>query len=350
MNEIDLSKFLIRTDLITDIIRNINLPSGIESYEEKIEDITINRVTVKEKEASSFLNKKEGDYTTITFNDITDHNNEKRVREVFVKELKKLLEKENIIKDKEQTLYSVLVIGLGNEKSTPDSLGPKVIDEVIATKHIYELVGSLEEGFNIVSKISPGVMGESGIETQEIIESIVKIVKPNFIIVIDALASDSIERVGKTIQMTNTGISPGSGIGNKRKEISKETLNIPVFAIGIPMVVDAVTIVHDTIGYMTKHFSYNLNNNENNPQRLIPKGYQNYLKEPTKELTKKESNYFLGAFGTLKDEDKKLLLKDVLSPIGYNLMVTPKEVDFLIDKLASLISKGINEVLHNKKI
>lgn len=345
MNEIDLSKFMVRTDLITDLIKNIDLPKGISSSEEKFDNIVVHQVSINSKEAGEALKRKEGFYTTITFNDVTDHTNEKKVREIFGKELKKLLEKEKITKDS-----SALIIGLGNEKSTPDSLGPKVVDEVIATKHIYELVGSLEEGFSIVSKLSPGVMGESGIETQEIIESVVAKVKPDFLIVIDALASDSIERLGKTIQMTNTGINPGSGIGNMRKEISKDTLNIPVFAIGVPVVVDAVTIVYDTTCYMLKHFSYNLKGGEKNNQRLIPKGYQNYLKEDIKELTKKESSYFLGAFATLTDNEKKALLKDVLSPIGYNLMVTPKEVDFLIDKLSLLIGKGINEVLHNKKI
>ena len=238
-----------------------------------------------------------------------------------------------------------LIVGLGNNKSTPDSLGPKTVDIIISTKHIYDLTGSLEEGFSIISKISPGVMGETGIETNDILEGIVEKTKPDYMIVIDALASDSIDRVTKTIQLTNTGINPGSGIGNLRKELKKKNFNIPVIAIGCPTVVDATTIVLDTTEYMLKNFSYNLNN-KNKTDKLIPTGMKNYLKEKSYPLKKEEIDYFLGAFGTLSNYEKKLLLHEVLTSIGYNLIVTPKEIDFAILNLAKLIGESINEIVH----
>ena len=147
--------------------------------------------------------------------------------------------------------------------------------------------------------------------------------------------------------MTNTGIHPGSGIGNNRKEISFETIKIPVIAIGVPTVVDAVTIVSDTIRYMYKHFSY-MKENMNKPiNKLIGIQNINYLKEET-NLKEEDKETLLGVVGSLKDEEVKQWIFEVLSPIGYNLMVTPKEVDFLMEKLSDVIGNGINHVLHKK--
>lgn len=341
MRNVDLKDFEIRTDLVADIVSKDEKVNVIEEiYEEnriKVSNIKIDFDT------SKLINKKEGFYTTIYFDDITDHTNYKNVKEIFVKELQKILEKENITKNS-----SCTIIGLGNDKSTPDALGSKTVENIIVTKHIYDLTGTLEEGYRIVSSFTPGVMGTTGIETSDILESLINKVKPNFIIVIDSLASDSIDRVTKTIQITNAGINPGSGIGNKRKEISKETLNIPVIAIGVPMVVDAVTIVSDTINYMQKHFSYNLKN-KTKSDNLIPSYMKNYLKYDNLTLSNEEKNYFLGAFGNLSDYEKKVLIFDVLTPIGYNFIVTLKEIDFLLDKLSKLLGEGINNLLHNLK-
>jgi spore protease len=207
-------------------------------------------------------------------------------------------------------------------------------------------LGSVEEGFREVSAISPGVMGQTGIETSDLIKSIVDTVKPNFVIVIDALASQSLERVNRTIQITDTGIHPGSGIGNKRKEISLDVLGIPVIAIGIPTVVDAVTIVSDTINYMYKHFSYTKENMNNPINRLISGGV-NYLNKDIK-VDEEEKSKLFGIVGNLGDNEVKQLIYEVLSPIGYNLMVTPKEVDFLIEKLSDVIGNGINTALHKQ--
>lgn len=340
MREIDLSKYKIRTDLVADIISNENLSNVYE------ENYIINNCSVKrtklDKDNALKINKKQGDYTTIYFDDITDKTNYSNVLDVFKKEFSNML-KLTDIGDND----TCLIIGLGNDKSTPDSLGPKTINNIEVTRHIYELFNSLEKGYRVVSALNPGVMGTTGIETSDIILSIINKIKPDFIIVIDALASDCINRVLKTIQITNTGINPGSGIGNKRKELSYDILSIPVIAIGIPTVMDAVTIVYDTLNYMEKHFSYSINNKDNLVNKLIPDSKINYLKNNNYNLNKEEKTYFLGAIGNLNDFEKKALIYDVLTPIGYNLMVTPKEVDFLIDKFSLLISDGINKTIHN---
>ena len=191
----------------------------------------------------------------------------------MVEELTKIIN-ESGIKEKD----SCMIIGLGNEKSTADELGVTTAKKVTVTKHIYDLTGTLEEGYRISTCLIPGVMGTTGIETSDIISSVVKEVSPDFLIIIDALASDSIDRLLKTIQITNTGINPGSGIGNNRKEISSDIFNIPVIAIGVPTVVDATTIVNDTLNFMKKHFSYNIKNKDNLVNKLVPQNKINYLK------------------------------------------------------------------------
>ena len=144
------------------------------------------------------------------------------------------------------------IIGLGNINSTPDALGPKTIDNLVITRHLH-LLNLLEEGFRVVSSITPGVMANTGMETSEVISEIIKLIKPKFVIVIDSLASSSINRLNKTIQITDTGIHPGSGIGNNRKEISEKLFNIPIIAIGIPTVVDSSVLVNDTINYFYEY-------------------------------------------------------------------------------------------------
>ena len=333
-HSVDLSKYQIRTDLAIESIKNIK-----DISEEIVEgNVKITRVKIDDK-MSELINKKKGRYVTIEFDDVTDSSNYEKIKKVFVKELKCLLNK---LKINEKA--SCLIIGLGNAKSTPDSLGPLTINNVIITNHLYEL-NELSAEYRRVSVLVPGVMGQTGLETSDVIASIVNKFKPNFIIVIDALASQSIERVNKTIQITDTGIHPGSGIGNSRKEISYETLNIPCIAIGIPTVVDAVTIVSDTINYMHKHYTYS-KLNINNPSFKLMASKPNYLKEKIK-LNKKDKETLLGIVGTLEENEIKQLLFEVLTPIGYNMMVTPKEVDFLIEKLSNLIGNGLNETLHN---
>jgi len=332
-HEIDLSKFKIRTDLAIEVT-----PKNIEIKEEKIDNIKINTIYI-DKETSKEINKKIGNYITIEFEDITDKDNKEKIKKVFIKELKNILEKQNI-KDKDQCL----VIGLGNRMSTPDALGPKTVDNILITNHLYEL-GLLGENYRRVSALVPGVMGTTGIETSDIIKSVTKEIKPKFILIIDALASSSLERVNKTIQITDTGINPGSGIGNTRKEISKDILNIPVIAIGVPTTVDAVTIVTDTINYLTKYYTYTRKNINNPMNKLIIKGSINYLKKEIKPAPE-EKQKLLGLIGNLNEEETRILINETLTPIGYNFMVTPKEIDFIIENLSEVIGKGINETLH----
>ena len=239
---------------------------------------------------------------------------------------------------------SCLVVGLGNELSTPDALGPNVSDKILVTKYLFEL-GEVESGYRDVSAFKPSVTGVTGIETCDFIKGVVDVVKPDFIIVIDALAASAISRLNKTIQITDTGISPGSGIGNYRKSLDEETFNIPVISIGVPTVASATTIVSDTFKYMLKQFSFNLNNQDNKKLKFVPESNRNYL-DHDKELSKEEKEKVLGYVGLLEEEEFRTLVDEVLTPIEYNLVVTVKEIDFVIEKLALLISNGINKTLH----
>ncbi len=327
-HKIDMEKYEVRTDLAIELIS--------DTTSKKYGDIKITNITLNEKDGKK-INKKPGNYITIEFSDVTDHDNSEQIKKIFASELKKLLKDIN----KESTC---LVVGLGNEKTTPDALGPKALKDILVTNHLY-IYGNLEKGFRRVWAISPGVMGQTGIETSDLIKSLVKEIKPDFVITIDALASSSIERVNKTIQMTDAGINPGSGVGNKRKEISKDTLKVPVIAIGVPTVVDAASIVSDTINYMYKHFAYTKKTYKNPEEKL--KINVNYLKKDINigEIDKK--NLF-GIVGNLTDAEVKSLIYEILNPIGYNLMVTPKEEDFIIEKLSKIISEGINIALHEQ--
>lgn len=332
-NEVDLSKYQIRTDLAIDYVEEEKELKGVKHNTQIIDNI---KVTNVELDNNNVLKKKKGKYITLEFDDVTDTNNGEKVTNVLTKILK------DILKLNKKSFG--LIVGLGNDKSTPDSLGPLVVDGVIVTNHLY-ILNELSDNYKRLAAINPGVMGETGIETSDIIDSVVKKIKPSFLIVIDSLASRSIERLNKTIQITDTGIHPGSGIGNKRKEISFETLGIPVIAIGVPTVVDATVIVSDTINFIYKNYAFN-KEYMNNPKSKLTFNNVNYLKKELKE-NKKDKQELLGLVGTLDDEELQLLLYEVLNPIGYNLMVTPKEIDFVIKKLSNVISNSINNSIHD---
>ena len=338
-HEIDLKNYQIRTDLA---IENIESSSNLDGVKQEVytkDNIKVTNVILDE---NNKLGKKSGNYVTIEFEDITDTDNRKKVENILKEEIKNILKKMHI-KDSDVCL----VIGLGNELSTPDSLGPLVIKDIIVTNHLYEL-GEISSDFNRLSAIIPGVTGETGIETSDIIEGIVNKIKPDYLIVIDSLASKSISRLNKTIQITDTGIHPGSGIGNKRKEISLSTIGIPVLSIGVPTVVDASVIVSDTINYMYKHYAFNKEYSKN-PKSKLTFNNINYLDKEI-EVTSEDKTNLLGLVGLLNDEEIKELIYEVLTPIGYNLMVTPKEVDFVMNRLSLLISNSINNALHKTKI
>lgn len=331
--EVDLSKYQIRTDLTIEELEDKKKLRGVKSKNNRIDDISVTEVILEEK---NDLNKKKGKYITLEFKDITDSENASKVSDILVDVLKEILE---IGKDS----YG-LVVGLGNDKSTPDSLGPLTINNVVVTNHVF-LLNQLSDNYKRLSAINPGVMGETGIETSDIIESVVNRIKPDYLIVVDSLASKSVERLNKTIQITDTGIHPGSGIGNKRKEISSDTLGIPVIAIGVPTVVDAAVIVSNTINFIYKNYEFN-KNYAKNPKSKFTFNNVNYLSTDIKE-NRKEKEKLLGLVGTLNDEELETFIYEVLSPIGYNFMVTPKEIDFIIERLAFVISNSINKTIHS---
>lgn len=336
MHTIDLKNKGYRTDLVIDEITREKDTKLSSKILEKTKNVTVEEVIIDEK---TNCNKKKGIYETISFTDITDKNNFKEVEELAIKTLKNMLNKLNISSN-----AKILVVGLGNASSTPDALGPKTLDHVLVTRHLF-LLGDVEEGYRNVASFQPSVTGVTGIETKDLIEGIKEKIKPDILIVIDALASSSIERLNKTIQITSAGISPGSGVGNNRLEISQDTLHIPVIAIGVPTVVDGATIVENTLQLLLKKISYGLENKENEKLKLVPITNQNYLNH-TKELSKEQKEDLLGMVGLLDEQELKSLILEVLLPVNYNMMVTPKEIDYLIEKLSLLLGNMINKSLH----
>ena len=336
-NRIDLSKYQVRTDLI---IENIDKDLNKDNINTKVinDDLKVTTINVDDKLMGK-LNKKVGTYITIEFEDITNHEDRVMVEELFVEQVRLLIDKLGISDDD-----TCLVLGLGNKNSTADSLGPLVVDKILVTRHLFELGTNVKKGIRSVAAISPGVMATTGIETYDVIISIIDKIKPKFLIVIDSLASSSIDRINKTIQLTDTGIHPGSGVGNNRREISLDTIGIPVIAIGVPTVVESTIIVNDTINYLFKHLSYIKNNYQMN--KLIFTHNKDYLDNVSDDLSLDEKKEISGMLGELSEEDKRNLISEVLTSLDYNMIVTPKEIDFLIDNLGKVLAKGIDKSLH----
>ncbi len=261
MHEIDLNKKDLRTDLILE-----KQYKNLESKTTKYKDIEI--ITTKYKN---------NNYTTIYFNDATDKDNYLNLEKVLIKELKKYIN----IKEND----TILVVGLGNSKSTPDALGPSTIDNILVTRHL-KLLNVLDKDYSVVSTFKPSVMGTTGIESIDLIKNIIKDIKATKVIAIDALKASKIERLVKTIQITDSGIHPGSGINNNRGEVSKNTMKTDVISIGIPTVVDIKTILESIL-------------------------------------------------------EEKIELDE-------NLILTPTDIDYQIEKLSKLLSISINKTLHKK--
>lgn len=338
-NNINLKPFNVRTDLVVESIDASHKP--IKTQEKTNKNIKISTTDIT-KEEGTVIEKKEGRYVTITFKDITNYEDREEIGKALEKEIKSLLKYKNIKDDDEG-----LILGLGNSKSTPDALGPKVVSRLVITRHLFKLNALPKEGIRSISAISPGVMGETGIETADYIEALTNLINPQFIIVIDALAASSLERVNHTIQLTDTGIRPGSGVYNNRKEISTDTLKIPVIAIGVPTVVESSVIVNESINYLLKHISYIKNNTEIN--KLSPLHFDNYIdKIRNLELSQSDKEKLMGLVGTLGEIEKRNLIKEVMSAVNYDLIVCPKEVDFLIDKISDVISSSLNNALHRQ--
>ena len=306
-----------RTDLAverTQIYKKANKideVQGIETEEEEIDsNIKVERVKILDEQAEKMLGKPKGIYVTVNVKKLRIAGEEEieKASQVLAEELRKILN-QHVAKEDD-----VLVVGLGNIYVTPDSLGPKVINEIDVTRHLKKYLPQyVEEGARTVSAISPGVLGTTGIETVEILKGIVENIKPKCLIVIDALASRSIDRISSTIQIADTGIVPGAGVGNTRKEISYNTLKIPVISMGIPTVVESAVIVNDTLDIFIEKLQQEAKSND----------YLNRLKE--------QDNY----------EE----IKEALNFGEYNMVVTPKEIDDLIENMKDVVARGINKSL-----
>lgn len=324
MHTINTTNFNIRTDLII----------------EKEQFSSLEKTTIIKKNYSIIRqHTNSNDYITISFEDITDKDNYKEIENIFINELKQVIRKHKVQKED-----LILIIGLGNSKSTPDSLGPKVINNVLVTSHLYKL-GEVENTYQNTSAFKPDVTGTTGIETSDIVKNLITTTKAKMVIVIDALASSSIKRLNKTIQITDAGIEPGSGVGNNRQALNMSELDIPVIAIGVPTIVEASTIVSETIQYLKQQISYKLDHYNDPKEKLIK---ANDYSKHQESLSEDQKTQILGEIGKLDNNELKQLINEVLDPIKYNLMVTPKEIDYLIDKLSMLIGNGINKSLHDQ--
>lgn len=271
--------------------------SGVSSQEEGDDDVRITRVRITSQEAAEKLGKPVGTYITIEAPALLQNDAQicRRTSEAIKNELSAL------IKDINPSL--TMVAGLGNSDITPDSIGPKTIRSLLITRHLFsEFSAEFTEGLSPVCAVAPGVLGITGIETGEIVKGIIERVKPNMLIAIDALASRSMNRVSTTVQIANTGISPGSGVGNSRKSLTEQDLGIPVIAIGVPMVVDAVSIAADAV------------------------------------------DDILEKSGTQMDETQKY---NMISETFRNnsMIVTPKDIDAIAERISNVLSEGINQAL-----
>jgi len=289
---------------------------GVEVEERKEFDdkIKITKVKINSIKGEAILQKPMGNYITIEADGLRDEDFEvqEQVSKILANELESLI---NVSQKS-----TVLVVGLGNWNVTPDSLGPKVVSKVLITRHLFEFVPEKVKDRRIrsVCAISPGVLGITGIETSEIISGIVQRIHPDLIIAIDALASRRLERISTAIQIADTGIVPGSGIGNERKGITKDSVGVPVVAIGVPMVVDAAIIANDAI---------------------------DLLIERLKNETDRSSPLYM-LLESIPDEDRFNLIKEVIFPYYGNLFVTPKDIDRIVENISTVIADGINMAIH----
>lgn len=283
---------------------NLSSIDGVKVSTEKENDISTTVVEILNENGSQALQKDIGKYITIELKDVKylDEHQRKNIIDILVEQIKALIGTDNS--------KSILVVGLGNSQATPDSLGPKVVENLDITRHLLNFAKDfMDPDTRSVSGISPGVLGTTGIETSEIVNSVVSSVKPDIIIAIDSLASSSFKRVGNTIQLSNTGITPGSGVRNKREGLNEKTLNVPVIAIGVPTVVDIATITNETLDKVIENNEFIKNIEFTNPN-----------------LSDKEN--------------RQIFISNTLDTENY--IVTPKEVDELIEIMSDIISSGIN--------
>ena len=296
-----------RTDLAMETAAGLEQErNGIEVTEENIEDILVTRVRIYNEAGAQSIGKPIGNYITIETEELLNNN-------MYAKELVSRVLSEEITRLKPAGEYETLVVGLGNRFVTSDSLGPRVMDKLLVTRHLLQTMPQeVDDRICSVSALSPGVLGITGIETGEIIEGVIAMTKPGLVVTVDALAARSIKRICTTIQIADTGIQPGSGVGNNRRHIDEKTLGVPVLAIGVPMVVYASTIVWDTISSL---FWDNDNNERTYDNKVLDREAIDHI---TQLLAHQEST----------------------------LVVTPKDVDAYVQGAAQAIADGLNLSLH----
>lgn len=294
-------------------VNNLTEIDGVKVESKNDEIVTTTTVDVLNENGATALSKEIGKYITMEIKDIKylEEKDKNKIINTLSNEIKNLIG--------EDKTKSILVVGLGNIYVTPDSLGPKVVQTVDITRHLINFAKDLvEPDTRSVSALSPGVLGTTGIETSEIITSVCNEVKPDIVIAIDSLASSSINRLGTTIQLSNTGITPGAGVRNKREGINQNTLNVPVIAIGVPTVVDMATITSEAIDKMVEVTTQKIENGDNSV---------------SKEQIERVINIF-------NDDNKYNMIANALDT--DNFIVTPKEIDDVIQIVSDLISGGIN--------
>ncbi|AZO94993.1 GPR endopeptidase [Iocasia frigidifontis] len=289
---------------------------GVSVQEEQLENALITRIEVMNEQGAKAIGKPIGKYITIESDGLKGQNRmvHDQLSEIFAGELASLANLENI-RPHPNLEPTIFIVGLGNWNATPDALGPQVLNHLMVTRHLYqEAPPELRKGLRPVCALSPGVLGLTGVQTAEIIKGVVEMVQPNLIIAIDALSARSTARLANTIQISNTGIAPGSGLGKNRMAINQETMNIPVIAIGVPTVVHAITIVNDAMEELLKG---------------------NIFSPAERER-----------FRHIDEAEKKRTIGNILGPYMGSLVVSPKGVDELILDLGRIIAGGINVALH----
>lgn len=286
---------------------------GVQVETEETDDFFLTHVRIVSEQGSRLMGKPEGNYITLESEKLKENDVEchEKIIKILAENIRSLAHF-----DEESC---ILVAGLGNWNITPDALGPKVVSKILVTRHLQgTLPAEIEETVRPVAAVSPGVMGITGIETGEIIKGIVEKMHPSLLIAIDALAARRSNRINAAIQLSDTGISPGAGVGNKRMMLDEKALGIPVIAIGVPTVVDAATLVNDTM------------------DRILGEMMQQTQK----------GSAFYQTLHSLEQEEKYQMIADILGPYTGNMFVTPKEVDAVVDRLANIIANSINIALH----
>lgn len=302
--------------------------SGVQIDEFQENRVKITKVTV-DKIGEEKIGKKEGTYITLSVPTLTieDEHGFKQLEAAFMKYLNDIHKRVNLNKDSK-----ILVIGLGNKTITPDAIGPFAIDSM--------QMEQLDNPNENLIMYAPGVTGQTGFETSEFVHALVEKIKPSLVLVIDALATRGSSRLCKTIQITNTGIHPGSGVGNQRTEISEQVLGVPVTAIGIPTVVDATVIIADAVETVFRSIAAKIQERDKPSRKL---SVSSWTPDPDARIDLSVLKPIFGEWSTWSNNDRLQLFQEVLSSHPERLIVTPKEVDIWINKYSYLISKGLFE-------